>query len=307
MNIVSLNDQDLAGLSYNLCTAINELTDHHATNMTLKNTWLTYSSMVLGKRQVWKKLHALIADTDVIHLNESPALLSHLGIDSETCQGKTIVYHVHGNRFRVRRVNYLSYLRTHFPNAIILVSTPDLLDYVPEASWFPSIVPVEKYHQEYGPRTNTPPIIYNSATKLRKSAPLLKRVVRNLKARGVELEMQIVAKVAHQSNLSRKSKADIYFDGLRVFYGANAIEAAAFEMPVICGISRRCKEHLDELGIECGFQAFNNAEYDEMRDVVEHLALDKAYREKVGKDCFEYASKVHSSKAGVKRFMELIE
>lgn len=307
MNIISLNNQDLAGLSYNLCTAINELTDHHATNMTLKNTWLTYPSMVLGKKQVRKQLHALMADTDVIHLNESPALLSHLGIDPKTCQDKNIIYHVHGNRFRGRHVNYLHYLKTHFPEATILTSTPDLLSFVPEASWFPSIVPVEKYHREHINTENTPPVIYNSATKLRKSAPLLKKVVKNLKAQGVELEMQMVTRVTHQSNLNRKSKADIYFDGLRVFYGVNAIEAAAFEMPVVCGISRRCKEHLDKLGVKCGFQAFNNADYNEMRDEVKRLALNQAYRKRVGKDCFEYASEIHSFEAGVKRFMKLIE
>jgi len=307
MNIVSLNDQDLGGLSYNLCSAINELTDHRATNMTLRNTWLSYSSMVLGKRQAIKQLRALIDNTDVIHLNESPVLLSHLGIDPKTCQDKTIIYHIHGNRFRNHRINYLNYLKEHFPEALMLASTPDLLSLAPEASWFPSIVPVEKYHQEYVLGESTPPIIYNSATKPRKSVPFMKRVVNNLKAQGVEVEMQAITKVPHQTNLNLKSKADIYFDGLRIFYGVNAIEAASFEMPVVCGVFQPCKEHLEMLGVKCGFKSYTGAEQEEMRSEVKRLVLDRAYRKKVGKDCFEYASEVHSSEAGVKRFMELIE
>jgi len=158
------------------------------------------------------------------------------------------------------------------------VSTPDLLSFVPEASWFPSIVPVEKYHKEYGhPRENAPLIIYNSATKPRKSAPLLKKLVGDLETRGVGLEIQQV-RTSHKNNLNRKSRADIYFDGLRIFYGVNAIEAGAFEMPVVCGISQRCKEHLDKLGMECGFQAFNLTDYGKKRDDEEYLALVKAYR-----------------------------
>jgi len=307
MNIVSLNGEDLGGLSYNLCSAINELTEHHAINMVASNTWLSYPAMVQGKGQIIKQLRASMGDADVIHLNESPALLAYFGIDPKTCQDKTIIYHVHGNRFRRNRDNYLQYLKTRFPEAQILVSTPDLLSLVPEASWFPSVVPVEKYHREYTLGENTPPIIYNSATKPRKSVPLMRRVVRNLKAQGVELEMQAITKVPHQTNLSLKSKADIYFDGLRVFYGVNAIEAAAFEMPVVCGVYRECKEHLDSLGVGCGFKAFNKAEHEEIQAEVKRLVLDKAHRKKVGKDCFEYASKIHSSEAGVKRFMEIIE
>ena len=171
VNILSVNFQDLAGLSYNLCTAINTLTDHHAVNVVLSSTWLRYPMMVAGKKEAALQVPKLLSDADVVHINEFPNLLSSMGCKLEGCEGKQIIYHVHGSRFRRKHTDYLRYMNAHFPDAIMLVSTPDMLSFIPEASWFPSIVPVEEYHDEYESQVNTPPIIYNSATKPVKVPP----------------------------------------------------------------------------------------------------------------------------------------
>ncbi len=307
VNIVSLSHQDLGGLSYNLCDAINKHTGHQATQFVMQSTWLRYPTMLAGKKGV-KETVGLIKQADVIHINEFISLFKTFNLTPENCKDKVIVFHAHGSRFRRDAGGILRWMRDNFPRAKLLASTPDMLQkFIPTGSWFPSIIPVEDYHKEYKIQGNDVPVVYNSATKPRKSRPSLKKVENALIHAGCKFSIHTPEKSRHSLNLDKKSQADIYFDGLRIFYGINAIEAGAFEMPVICGMNKFAENLLEEMGIKCKFKFFNLDDIASCNEEVKDLVSSKEYRVKVGRECYEYTKLMHSPEVCIPRFMELIE
>ncbi len=308
MNILSVNYEDLAGLSYNLCTAINELTDHHATSVTLASTWIRYPTMVGGKEAIQAKMPGLVRDADVIHINELPTLLFSIGSKPEDCQGKQIIYHAHGSKFRRRYPRYLKTLYSNFPQAKVIVSTPDLLALVPKATWFPSIVPIEHYRKEYPMKRNDPPIIYGAQTRPKRYRSSMIKVLDQLREEGLDFEVQWIYGKQHRINLTLKAQADIYYDRvISPMYGVNAIEAAGFEMPVVCSMDSFAKDHIDSLRIDCPFTDPHLQTADDQKDELYRLITDKNYRIQRGEAAYKYVQAMHSPEVGVKRFLEMIE
>lgn len=308
MNVLSLNYEDLAGLSYNLCTAINELTDHHATSVVLATTWIRYPAMVVGKAAIQAKMPGLVRDADVIHINESPGLVSSVGGKPEDCQDKQIIYHAHGSKFRRKFPSYLKLLYSSFPQAKVITSTPDLLSAVPEATWFPAIVPIEHYRKEYPVKRNDPPIIYGAQTRPKRHRPGMIKVLDQLREEGLKFEVQWVYGKQHRANLTLKAQADIYYDRLvSPMYGVNAIEAAGFEMPVVCTMTPIAKDQIDSLGIDCPYIDPYLQTADDQKDELRRLITDKSYRAQRGEAGYNYVQAVHSPEVCVKRFLEMVE
>lgn len=287
MNILSLNIYDLAGLSYNLCSAINRYTDHQATSYTSKVGWIRYPRMSTSKNLV-----QLANEADVIHINEAPGLLSKLG----SLKDKIYIYHAHGQWYRTHKDSI------RLPEGTkIIASTADLLEFLPEgAVWFPSVVPVEEYRQKYLIKRNKIPVIYHSSTKPRLGRPILKSLQAVLSGK-YDFRVESVEKLRHEDNLRRKAQADIYFDEIVHFYGVNAIEAAGFEMPVIFGATSFSRNYLED----CPFHLVNTKQ--EVFDYIEDLLRDPELREDHGKKNLQYVRGIHSPRVAVKKFMEIVE
>lgn len=305
MNILSINYEDLAGLSYNLCTAINELTDHYAISISIVSTWIRYPTMVAGKQASRAKLPALMKNADVIHINERPGLLSYIGGKPEDCQDKQIIFHALGSRFRRRYPRYLKALYSDFPQAKVVVATPNLLPLVPDATWFPSIIPIECYREEYLIQRNDPPLLYASHTKPNKHRPILITATDDLWKEGLVFERKWVGGKVHKYNLKWKARADIYLNGMKPFYGVDVLEASAFEMPSVTGMSEFAKEYVLEYGIDHPYMVVNDL--NELKDAIRQLILDRSFREEKGKRAYEYVKEMHSPEVGVRRFLDMIE
>lgn len=319
MNIVSLNISDLGGLSYNLCDAINKLTPHHAISIVSMRTFTNKPVMVAPvgkgqgpykKRQFRRKVQNWIRNADVIHLNERARCIAKYGVSPAESRKKKIIYHAHGSIFRRNGPTIIrSYLKA-FPHLKIITSTPDLLAFTSKpASWFPSVVPIGKYRKTYSRRRNEPPIIYYSPTG--SSTVVMKTVIRQVAAelekQGLKTRVQMTTKTLHRKNMEMKAKADIYYDEIAPspFYGVNAIEAGAFEMPVICNMNQYARKYMREHNTKCPFELASNRQ--QLKAVLRKLIKNRAYRRKAGTACYRYVSRMHRPEICVKRFFSLVQ
>ncbi|MCK5614670.1 hypothetical protein KAR91_73070 [Candidatus Pacearchaeota archaeon] len=300
-----MNYEDLAGLSYNLCTAINELTDHHAVSIGLISNWIRYPYMINGKKAVAEALPQLLRDADVLHINERPRLLRTMGAKPEEWRGKKVIYHFHGSRFKRYYPQTIESVRSDFPDVVYVVSTPDLLRICPEATWFPPVISIERYRQEHGIQRNDPPVLYGAHTKPNRHQPILKKVTEQLLEEGLEFEVRLVSRKTHSNNLRLKAQTDIYLDGIRSFYGIDVLEASAFGIPSVTNMDQYSKEYMQKHEVNCPYMLASNPS--ELKEIIRQLVLDPSLREEKGGEDHEYVKRMHSPEVGVERFLEMIE
>lgn len=327
MNIVSLNLQDMGGLSYNLCEAINRLTSHDAVNVVTIRVYTKKPVMVLKNASNAGRIRQLIENADVLHINGSPRQIVVYGVNPKECRDKKIIYHVHGSGFRKSPGMYVG-VKKKFPQMKLVVSTPDLLEQAErikiDATWFPSILQIEELRKRYGIRRNDPPVIYYSPTKAKRfwDLDVLHRAEEKLNKGGFDFRMDIRSRITHDLNMKLKSKADIYFDELKICYGINAIEGAAFELSVIHGITPYVKRYMGLHNIQSPFISIPThiggnppitidkieADNEEtFKNSLQRLITDDDYRIKNGQLSYRYVKRMHSPEVCVKRFMELVE
>jgi glycosyltransferase involved in cell wall biosynthesis len=310
MNIVSLNSSDLGGLSYNLCHAINLHTTHKATNCVMSRPFTRKPIMVHARKTKVLVMKRLIDNADVIHFNEFYRLVKDYKINPKQCRDKKIIFHAHGTRFRRFSRGIIRPYRRAFPQMKVIVGTPDLLTLAPKsATWFPSVVPVNRYRKKYNIQRNSPPLVYYSPTG--SSTKVMRKVIRRtqdqLRRKGVNFRIQVTTDTLHTKNLAKKSKADIYYDEIAPspFYGINAIEAAGFELAVICNMTDFAKQYMIDKEYKCPFIVTGTEKG--LKRALTKLVKNRAYRQKLGKAGYEYVNKMHTEKICVKRFLKLVE
>ncbi len=319
MNILSVNISDLGGLSYNLCEAINKMTPHYAINLVVTRTFTLKPVMANLKRQMFlgneaefrRKVRRWVNNADVIHINEKLQCVKSFRLTAKNCRDKKIIYHVHGSVFRRHSAGLLKKFTKLFPRLKVITSTPDLLAFIPRrrATWFPSIVPMERYLRTYRVKRNNPPVVYYSPTgsSSKTMRAVISSIYHQLKNEGVNFEVKVTTRKLHSTNMKLKSKADIYYDEIdpSPFYGVNAIEAGVFKMPVICNMNDYAKRYMVKRKLRCPFLIASTG--GELKQSLRKLVADKKYRDRVGEASYNYVKRLHSPQKCLKRFFKLVE
>lgn len=148
-------------------------------------------------------------------------------------QNKPTILHHHGTR-----------LRTTAPQARAegikigateLVSTIDLLPFAPGSEWLPSPHDGKYYESFRNPHRGRAIRIAHAPTDRNvKQTDELLRAMTSL-SRSYDIELDLIEHKPWRVCLSRKGRADIFFDQLWLGYGQNAIEAYAMGIPVVAG------------------------------------------------------------------------
>jgi glycosyltransferase involved in cell wall biosynthesis len=180
--------------------------------------------------------------------------------------GKTIVFHFCGCEVRNRAITLENYslsgcsecvslvcLGKHHPNPsradVTLVSTPDLLEFVPGAVLMPGPVDLEKWTPR--PQRTTPVsavdpvrILHAPSDREIKGSRHLIDAVERLKATGYQVELMMLEGVPHDKVAEYCGQADLAVDQLMIgAYGTVAIEMMAKGVPVVCRIRDDLREH----------------------------------------------------------------
>jgi glycosyltransferase involved in cell wall biosynthesis len=180
--------------------------------------------------------------------------------------GKRIVFHFCGCEVRNRAITLEKYrisgcsecvslvcLSKHHPDPakadVTLVSTPDLLEFVPGAILMPGPVDLDKWTPR--PLRTTPiseadpvRILHAPSDREIKGTRHLIDAVERLRAGGYPIELMMLEGVPHDHVAEFCSQADIAADQLMIgAYGTVSIEMMAKGVPVVCRIRDDLRQH----------------------------------------------------------------
>jgi glycosyltransferase involved in cell wall biosynthesis len=249
-----LADNDPAGTLILFSKAINALTGHTCRVATLQKRYNCDFEADLYvpdlDEEGLQELGDEFASCDVLHFHMTADEHMRFGpyLPADHMNGKAVVHHHHGHPdFRGNPEKYRDkYLRLARRN--LLVSTPDLLDFLPQAAWQPNLVPVdEPLYSPNGPKPETPVRVAHSPTRreLKNTAEFL-AVMSELQASGVPVETELIEMDSLRGCLSRKRASHIVFDHMQGYFGMSSLEALSQGLPVVAGLSDWCGRHIEE-------------------------------------------------------------
>ncbi len=137
----------------------------------------------------------------------------------------------------------------------IFVSTPDLLESVPEAVLLPQPIDMERFQQVRGeaehitasqdPRQNKLIRIAHAPTnRVIKGSGYLIQAVESMRKRGMPVELVLVEGKPYAEAMRQYATADIVVDQLLIgSYGQVSVEIMALSKPVVCYIREDLREH----------------------------------------------------------------
>jgi len=249
MNILMLTENDPAGMGIAFTNAINQRTEHNCRLITTAEKycfefekdihWPTAKYGTQSEGNVEKRLQ----EADIFHFH----ILSDHNMEigpfkvKDFIKGKKIVHHHHGHpAFRSDPEKYRQKYKKL--KRKVLVSTPDLLLGMPNATWMPNLVPIND--PLYMPTEERYPefTVGHSPTK-----PAIKDTVTLLKAaEEAGVNVDIIMNTPHAECLKRKQKCHILFEHLQGYYGVSSLEGLSMGKRVIANLSDWVKVNIKE-------------------------------------------------------------
>ncbi len=135
-------------------------------------------------------------------------------------------------RLEVQARKHLDFLKTSAGD--IFVTTPDLIQDVPQARWLPVVVDFSAVPTGQTPLTRSRPIVFHSPSNAAfKGSEIIDPIMQSLHDDGV-IEYRRLSGLSHEDLLTEVSNADIVLDQFRLgSYGVAAVEALAAGRVVI--------------------------------------------------------------------------
>lgn len=267
------------------------------TNRLLSGGWRALSNF----REVVSKL----SEYDVLHFHMSSVLdyrrrLFPRGIDVPLYQltGTDVVVHHHGSNIRGIGVPKL---QEKFADAL-LVSTPDLLDWSPNAEWIPN--PIETDSLPFvGPTGSSPPhsVVHAPSDRHKKGTDYVISAIDQLQDEGYEAELTLVEDTPHEEAIEIYKSADIIVDQLELgWYGMFSIEAMALGKPVCVYIDDKYSSYLHDSPL---INVSKETLVDRLRTTLEHPSK----WEKIGEQGRDYVKQTHGVNSVAKRVVDIYQ
>jgi len=175
-------------------------------------------------------LQMAVADYDIIHFHWSSAIPLGLDLPWWKHLQKRIIMHHHGDDVRGHGVGPIF---RHYADRF-LVSTPDLLEWSPDAVWIPNPIDLKRYpyigvEEHAGPLC----VVHAPSDRKVKGTEYVIQAVKELRRDGHDVELLLVENLPFAEAKSLYRKADIVVDQLLVgWYGNVSVEAMALGKPV---------------------------------------------------------------------------
>ena len=149
---------------------------------------------------------------------------------------KPVILHHHGSEIRNKKY-------PKFANHLVVhryVSTPELLDFVPNAEWLPN--PVNLDNLKYSETNVTGPlkILHASTNRDVKNTKAVESSISKLKSDGLDIQFTLLENVQHAELMEQISKHDLIIDWMNPefgIYGVFSIESMALGRTVICTLT----------------------------------------------------------------------
>jgi hypothetical protein len=221
---------------------------------------------------------------DVLHFHYHsalPARLHYADFILWRLMGKKIVMHYRGDDIR----NHPHAVPRRLAHAI-LVSTPDLLEWEPDALWVP---PVRANNSFVGLEAHNGPLRIAHAPSDRevKGTYLVIAAVKALQSEGMSVCLDLVEKATFAETMDRYRAADMVVDQLKVgWYGGVSIEAMSLGKPVMCYVRHDLEKLLRP------YTLWNTDKYNIKRDI-RLLADSPDLRRRLSHGGYEHYCRTH--------------
>lgn len=170
-----------------------------------------------------------------------------------------------------------------------MVTTPDLLEFVPDARYIPVAVDLDRFH----PISGSPPgkrkirVVHAPTRRDLKGTRYIISAVENLRARDVPIELKLVEGQTRLDAIELYHQADIAIDQLLIgWYGLFAVEAMAMGKPVIAYIRDDLRKYAPDLPIISATPAT-------IETILENLVDDVSLQQSLGQAGREFVKQIH--------------
>jgi hypothetical protein len=231
----------------------------------------------------------LTAKYQVVHFHWSSFLLGRLDLPFIKMMGKKIIMHYHGSDIRGKVPPRGDRFADH-----TIVSTPDLLSYVPYAVWIPNPVPDHGLRRRKSD-PNQLVVGHAPSDRTKKGTTFILPIFRLISQTYPNVKLKIVENVSHETALSAYREFDILIDTIlatcgsqkRGWYGVVANEVQHMGIPVVTTIREDLLEYLPEKSGIVSADATNLAE------VLSTLIEDEESRRDLGAQGARFVRKCH--------------
>lgn len=268
----------------------------------------------------WEVLDRAVRGFDVFHfqygrslLNAHEPLLPALwDLPLLRSLGKKVFMHFHGSDVRLRSVHMEREPDSYLKDAVVdearihaiveiarrhcdrmFVSTPGLLDYVPDAELVPLAVDAAAWRTERGPEPRVPVVVHLPSRRATKGSHLVDAALRPLHDEKV-VEYRPLSGLSHDQVKAEFARADLVVDSLTIGdHGMVAVEAMACGAIAIAHVHERNRTRVPGCPVVEAVGA-------DLGDVVRRLAEDPAERARLRADSVAWVARRHDT-AGIAR------
>jgi hypothetical protein len=321
VKILNLSIEDSAGAAYTLSHALNKQKGVSAINLRMSNNYINYPTMADAKyynREACQKIISS-ADTIVFHTAILP-FMAAFNIDKEQLKQKKCLLYFQGSDCRHYGKAIMQQAKDSLGNFETLVSTPDLLEFIPEAKWMPVARSFSEITEKYTlPKPDADALKALNAHQVkvtlghaptnteRKGSALFMKIITDLIQSDPLIEYQVIQNMSWDSCLSALRDVDVYYDQHIIgAYGLASIEAAIFKAAVFCKLNTNVLDVIKAETKLCNPFIQWETE-DEIRERSFALAKDAKLRRKFGTNAYNYGKAVHDETPVATRFLKIVE
>lgn len=238
----------------------------------------------------------ILSKYDIIHFHFSSALPRGFDVMLWKFLRRRVIIHHHGSdiRYKGEKLFYSKFADK------ILVSTPDLLEWSPDAIWIPNPLNLDNYPY-IGVKNNSEEIKIVHAPSRRdiKGTKYVIEAVRALKNEGYGVNLILVENMPHNEVMEYYKQADIIVDQLVLgCYGMVSIECMALGKPVVCYLREDLKKYYKICPIV-------NADPQNLTEELRTLIEDCMLRKKISKRGRKYVERVHDARRIAKKVLSI--
>ncbi|MDC0526913.1 glycosyltransferase [Euryarchaeota archaeon] len=195
------------------------------------------SSSLRGKLNIGKKLYNLVKECDILHYHGQAVSQGYRDLVMWSgIMKKPVILHHHGSEIRDKAY-------PKFANHLVVhryVSTPDLLEFVPDAEWLPN--PVDLTNLQYSEFDKSGPlkILHAPTNREVKNTEAVEDAISQVKEEGLDIQFTLIEDAQHSELIKQISKHDLVIDWMNPeygIYGVFSIESMALGRTVICSLT----------------------------------------------------------------------
>lgn len=229
----------------------------------------------------------LFPQHDILHFHARSILPFFFDLPIWKFLGKIIIIHYHGSDIRYKKNFQLGNCANY-----IIVSTPDLLEWVPDAIWVPNPIDIEKYSnlKRFKSQESKSILITHAPTNREvKGTQYIIDAVGKLKREGYNIDLKLLESLPHDQVIMEFVKADIIIDQLLLgWYGVVSIEGMSLKKPV-------CVYIRDDLTKFLPKDSFINCNPENIYEKLKKLIIDSDLRKNIAINGYNFACKYHNA------------